>query len=257
MILIGVPTYDGKVVAQLMVGFLEEATNPKTPRFTVATNSSSLLARGFNELFTYALNSKFVDKFMMVHADISPERGFISMMDEEMRQMKAGILSVVMPLKDNRGLTSTAFHDGAESKINPRRVSMRELKKLPKSFTARDVKILDDGEKIKDPVLLVNSGLMMVDLKNPGNRELFFNIFDTIECVNSEYVPQTLSEDWFFSMEAHRRKIKVVATTKIRALHYGNIAFPNYGSWGTHGKEDYDVSEIVKSSQQIEVTDDR
>ena len=249
MILLGLPTYDSKIHNRLMLALLNEANQPNTPSFSVLTNHSSLLARGFNELYCYALNHRpEVTHFMMIHADVIPERGFIGKMYAEMERAGCDVLSVALPLKDNRGLTSTALDMGHKE---PKRLSLKELALLPETFEALDLARLNGNEKVNIGPLLVNSGLMLVDLRKPWCEQCWFAITDRIERNEQGiFQPVTDSEDWYFSRRARLLGAKVMATRIIQARHVGNMEFPNWGAWGTHVQDDADLSVLKKREPQ-------
>jgi GT2 family glycosyltransferase len=235
LIVVGIPTYDNRVHAQLMLALLNEICRPDTPPMVVLSNHSSLLARGFNELWCYALNHRpQATHFLMIHADIIPETGFAKRMVDEMDSSGAGVLSVAMPLKDGRGITSTAL-DGSE----PRRVTLRELDGLPGTFDRSDLE-KHFGQK---GMLLVNSGLMLVDLRQNWVDKCYFAINDYVRRrADGKFEPVTDSEDWFFSRAAQKAGARVVANHSITARHAGEAMYPNRGAWGTHGRDDADRS---------------
>jgi len=79
--IVGIPTYDSKMHNQLALELLNALCLKDSPKFTVVTNHSSLLARGFNELYSFALNQRppagAATHFLMVHSDIVPEAEFV------------------------------------------------------------------------------------------------------------------------------------------------------------------------------------
>jgi hypothetical protein len=105
---------------------------------------SSLLAHGFNMLWTHALarrRSHGITHFLMLHADVLPaDADWVSQLHGEMERVGATILSAVIPMKGRRGLTSTAL-EGPPF----RRLTMTEIMARPETFT--------------DPGLLVNTGI--------------------------------------------------------------------------------------------------
>jgi hypothetical protein len=46
-----------------------------------------------------------------------------------------------------------------------------------------------------------------------------------VKGADGKFTPQCLSEDWKFSMWAHAKKLKVVATTRIKTHHFGTRAW--------------------------------
>src|SRR5689334_10761696 len=68
----------------------------------------------FNSLWCKALNSRERDgwtHFAMIHSDVLPEEWWLDTLLVEMARAHADVLSVVLAIKDNRGVTSTALQD--------------------------------------------------------------------------------------------------------------------------------------------------
>jgi hypothetical protein len=203
-VLIGVPTHDGRVCTGTFTGLLDAG---KTPDTTVGYHflTNSLLARGFNQLLCFALNHRKegVTHFLLHHADIAIKtEGWLGR----------------IPLKSTQGLTSTAIEVGDPYPI--KRYTMRELATMPETFT---------HEKI-----LLNTGVMLMDLSAPWIEETVFQMKDeVIRDKDGNFAPQTLSEDWFFSKWARSKGARLFATRAIQLDHVGVHSFPNVGAWGT------------------------
>lgn len=219
------PSYDGRVDerANLVVG-----SELSRPIKVIDARGSSAICHSFNSLWCKCLNSRDefgVTHFMMLHADVRPQEGFAKIMLDEMKRTGADILSAVIPLKDQSGNTSTAL---ARKGKDHRRLTLREIATLPATFGLEDVKVIDPNTK----ELLVNDGLMLVNLDFKEVRRLFFRTMDGIEERNGKLVPFFFPEDWFFSMRAARLGAKVLATTKVIVEHVGMFAYSNRGIWG-------------------------
>lgn len=144
--------------------------------------------------------------------------------------MGADILSVIIPLKDDRGLTSTGiFHD---SEI--RRFTMKEVYDLPETFCMSDLN--------RPGTLMVNTGLWICDFTQAWVEKVCFTILDYIE-KNSEGIweARSLSEDWNFSLNAERLGLKVYATRKVQVGHHGEACWDNMSVWGTLTEDIGDV----------------
>jgi hypothetical protein len=219
-VMIGVPTHDGRVATGTFTGLLDAG---KTPDTTVGYHflTNSLLARGFNDLLCFALNHREqgVTHFLLHHADIAIKtEGWLGKMLELMETHQADVLSAVVPLKSTQGLTSTAIEVGDPYPI--RRYTMREVFAGPETFT---------HEKI-----LLNTGVMLLNLSVPWVEEIVFQMKDEIVVKNGKFAPQTLSEDWFFSKWARdKHNARLFATRAIQLDHIGVHPFPNGGPWGT------------------------
>ena len=74
----------------------------------------------------------------------------------------ADVVSTVLPIKDRRGVTSTAIDDPEDEWTPLRRLTMREVHRLPETFSAQ----ADCG--YPNNALLVNTGCFVLDLRKPS-----------------------------------------------------------------------------------------
>lgn len=199
---------------------------------------SSLLTHGFNLMWATALNwhkAGIVDYFLMHHDDIEVRtHGWLDVMVAEMKRTGAAVLSVVQPIKDGSGNTSTAVDNGGY--WAPRKLTLDEIGMMPETFCAADT-------KWPDKALLINTGLMLIDLSRPEWRsnsdrdgmsladgdELYFkfHINDRIVQVDGELRAQVAPEDWNFSRLCASCNLPVYATRKIECFHHGDYGFSN------------------------------
>ena len=216
-IFVACPSYDGKIdfnTANALMHVSQHVVH------AIHFANSSLLAFTFNRLFADALNGRNNDgftHFLMVHADVVPQHWFGDKMLAIMEEEKAAILSAVLPIKNTRGLTSTAIDT---NEWTPARFTLKQVAKLPETFT--------------HPKILLNTGLMMVDLRKKWVNDAYFTITDKIERLeNGRYVQRAQPEDWQFSRLARKLNAgKLCATRAIKALHIGITEFGNQGTWG-------------------------
>lgn len=217
------PAYDG-VVPEAAFSHYTKMCSDKV-KLIPAVSSASLLCFGFNKHWASAVywaKNKAIDYFFMHHADIEATTPFfLDELIKEMHKHQAAVVSVVQPIKDNKQKdTSTAV----ESCINhwvPRRLTFTEIYNMPETFTM--------------PGLLVNTGMMLVDLRRPefqeiNNGELYFKFQINDRIVQAEdgtLRAQVQPEDWNFSRLCHSRKLPICATRKIQCFHYGKCAFSN------------------------------
>jgi GT2 family glycosyltransferase len=186
--------------------------------------SGSLLAMGFNFLWARALEQRMtagITHFLLLHADVVPlDPDWVDQLYGEMVTHQAQVLAAVVPLKDDRGLTSTAM--GGRGPF--RRFSMTEIMALPETFT--------------HPEMLVNTGLLLVDLREAWVEQICFTIRDSIrKHADGTFTARCEPEDWDFSLQARRLGIPLWATRKIKLHHMGTFAYPNFGEWGTVTQE--------------------
>lgn len=243
-LLIGIPTYDEHVHARLMMALLAEARREDAPPHAILEKASSALTATFNYLWCMALNNRpAVTHFLMIHADVVPfEPGFLRSLLDELERTGAGLLSALLPIKDEKGLTSTAFLDDLALADQPlgdrprpftrRRLTVREAEQLPETFGAPDLARLF-GAKAERPAILANTGLMLVDMRQSWVDGMLFDIGNRLFCdEQGRYAVDFDPEDWRFSLEAQRRGARVLVTRKVKAFHAGQMKFPNWGAWG-------------------------
>jgi len=263
-IMVGIPSYDRTIHTGLLDALLNESVSGGPP-FDVTTKSSSLLAHGCNVLWCSALNGREkITHFMMLHADVIPIGvGFIGEMFSLMEIFGADILSVALPIKTAQGFTSTAFVSDGDAldvglgRAQRRRITMKELAELPDTFSAQEVSELY-GASATNPQLLINTGMMLVDMSGDWVERVRFEINDTIyQNSNGRYVADVEPEDWFFSRQAHEAGARICVTSKIKAHHAGRGMFPNWGAWGTTAHDIPQVSQNgsveneVKSKESV------
>ena len=229
-ILIGLPTYDSRTDSrQALYLYGARRDNLVTD---VKTRSLSLLAYCFNNLWCDALNDKTYDYFLLMHADIVPcaPTGWISKLIQEAHGYD--LLSALVPVKNQDGLTSTAMESAEHP--TPRRLSLHEANQLPTTFTARDVAKVYGWEQHAEQRLLLNTGLMLMDLRRNRDKweQMYFRITDRIEKRNGKFVPLVDPEDWDFSRQAHAQGLKVAVTRAVTLLHNGSADYSNAGVWG-------------------------
>jgi hypothetical protein len=183
--------------------------------------SSSLLANGFNTLWARALAERKhgLTHFLLLHSDVVPwDDDWLSQLYQEMVRVGAQVLSAVVPLKDLRGVTSTAI-DGTPLR-SLRRFTMKEIMAQPDTFT--------------HPDLLVNTGMLLVDLREDWVEQIYFTIKDAIiKAADGSYTTLAESEDWNFSRQVRRLGVRLWATRKVRLTHVGEVPFKNFTVWGT------------------------
>lgn len=206
----------------------------------VAEPHGSLLAANFNQLWCDALNlvhrGKRVDYFAMIHSDIGTDDFWLDALIDELEAQQLDVLGVVVPIKDSRGLTSIALHQHGNNWRPAARLTMREVHRLPETFTSADV----------CHPLLLNTGLWVCRFDMAWARKVHFEINDRIvfntalDC----YAIENESEDWYFSRLCHELGLKLGATRKIRCRHRGDMNFLNDHPWGS---EEFDQNSTAFS----------
>lgn len=216
-VFIGMPTHDARCHADIVRAILAACMFEDC---AFDTQSWSLLAKNFNHLLAAAINNGKYRYFCLLHADIVPQDPrWLSKMLDEMESTGADILSVVSPIKNFKGVSSTALMRDVPAGEDPtppvevRRLTMNEIMERPETFT--------------DPLLVVNTGLMLVDLQAPWIGKVWFEIKDRVIFEDGKYKAVTIPEDWLFSLRARQHGARIYATRKVPILHVGNHGFPN------------------------------
>lgn len=217
-IYLAVPHY-GQVEPETMLAVAEAS---RLKGVLLSSRSCSLLARNFNEMWCEALNVRAelgLTHFVMLHADIAPEKDWLPRLLDELDESEADILSAVSPIKDLRGLTSTAVRRSRDVT----NLTQDDLAKLPATFDLEDARIIHPDAD----VLCINTGLMAVRFSEPWVERVHFECIDRIEQnpQTGRFETRGLSEDWYLSIQATQLGRCVCCTQKIGLRHFGRLGF--------------------------------
>lgn len=183
----------------------------------------------FNHLWCDALNERHqrgLTHFAMHHADIEAAPGWLDVLLSEMARVAADVLSVVIPIKDERGLTSTALAD-TEGRVK-RRLTMHEVHRLPGTFET------GDATHARNERLFINTGLWICRFDAPWVEDVCFRTFDQIHRrEDGKFEAAELTEDWALSHWLHMKRLRVFATRKVAVKHHGARPYTNAEPWGT------------------------
>ena len=89
--------------------------------------------------------------------------------------------------------------------------------------------------------LLVNTGLMLVDLRKTWVENVWFAFEDKIipdPKAPGNFKAVGISEDWFFSRRARELGAKLFATREVAVRHVGSADYSNASAWGSLGEDD-------------------
>ena len=221
---LGLPTYDGSNVNRMaLVNYARQF-----PKGAIIEPNSSCLGHAFNLCFQFARKEYFAGKathFIMLHADVIPlNHNWGELLLAESEAYQASVLSAIIPIKTTEGLTSTAIERKATQDGNgwhPVRFTMKEIMTMPETFS--------------HPRLMLNTGLMVIDLRQAWCHKLVFDI----QCgVNTEnFDPYFLPEDWKMSRFAQENNASLYATRKVQVLHRGSAPYGNDKAWGSKATE--------------------
>lgn len=198
-----------------------------------AEMDGSALTFSFNQLWCAALNgrrSHGVTHFLLWHADVKPiGDDWLNVMFQEMSENEADVLSAIIPIKDSRGLTSTALDNGDQWR--PLRLTQKQVwsKDLPDTWTAEG--------------LMFNTGLMLVDFRKPWVEKICFTMKDKIELgKDGIFRAYCESEDWNFSRQCAALGVNSFVTRKVVTEHYGITRFRSDQIWGNETDIDNGVA---------------
>lgn len=252
-VFLGMPYYPGGVDAEALIAGLQSGSDGFETTF--CTLPSMGTAKGFNVLWAKALEAAAageITHFAMLHADVIPEYGWLGTLLEECERLKADMVSVVVPIKDDRGVTSCGCDWQAGDPWHVKRFTMTEIFSLPDTFSTEDT-IATGLNPGKQP-LLVNTGCWVADMRRPlwfetnEKNEAFFHftLNDRIVRTGNQWAMETESEDWFFSRRLASRGGRYFATRKVRVKHVGKWNYRNDVEWGRWQTEE--VRPCVSSS---------
>jgi hypothetical protein len=159
----------------------------------------------------------------MIHADIEAPPGWLDTLWHIMRERDLVAISSVSPIKDPvaNPRTSTAFATKGETWFPCRYVYVNDRHTMPETFEPADV--CKPGEE-----LLINTGLMLLDLRWPGWDGFNWQLDSRIVKADGKRVVQMRSEDWMMSRHLAQHGAKYAATWAVPLRHFGEYA------WASH-----------------------
>ncbi len=230
-VFLAVPHYNG-LEAEALPSLIQASA---TAQVKIRADGCSLLAHNFNRLWCQCLNERFehgFTHFAMHHADQGADPGWLDTLLQEMEDHNLDIISVVVPLKDKRGLTSTAIYDHESCRIQ--RLTMRNVFYLPPTFRKEDATAVCDWQQPYSPALLINTGLWLCRLDRPWVEKFpGFQVCDGVrKRADGKWQASVFSEDWNASVWWGAQGVHVGATRRVRVRHIGKAAYGNDTAWG-------------------------
>lgn len=226
------PTHDGRVSAETAVGLYAAAS--RTRDCGICVRTSSLLTMACNELWMMAIAQGKHQWFAMLHSDIGPEQYWLDKLIGLAIAHDADMVSAIVPIKNNSGVTSTAIGTPDDGWGFERRLTQREIhdKDFPDVF--------------EHPRLLLNTGCCVVRMR-PEIANPLAVYFDSPNAVTQEpdgtWFVRVVSEDWFFSRAIRQAGGKVLATKAVRVNHHGHHIFPSDAVWG----DEHDLQAVAEN----------
>jgi len=230
------PLHDGRPEGRAAEAFYATASARANTHRVQRQLCNSLLPHAFNSLWSEALvmaSRGEVDFFAMLHGDMAPDAGWLDTLIDELEANNAAMISAIVPIKNDTGLSSTAYCD-PRTPWDYTRLTMSEVQRMPETFGNELIKDRDPNG-----VLLLNTGCCVMDMRLPcwleaDGDELFFR-FEFITRIarrNKVLRAEVLPEDWLWSLRCQSRGLKIIATRKVAISHIGKKDFRNDRVWG-------------------------
>jgi hypothetical protein len=213
----------------LLPGALCASSQASRGPIIIRASGNSTLTHNFNSLWCDALNERKangITHFAMAHYDVNPEPWWIDKLLVEMDRVEADILSVILPIKDPRGLTSTGL--GPIGCGGVKRLTVREVQLLPITFSIEHF-------PIEGFYLAVNTGLWVARIDGDWPDEFpGFQVKNEIrrDPETGQFFAGFRPEDWLFSDWAHQQGLRVCATRVVSSGHWGWAEYKNDFPWG-------------------------
>jgi hypothetical protein len=236
------PLYDGTLYWRSARALWQAAQQHNV---TVVHSEMSLIPYNCNQHWCNVLNGRKklgFKWFAMLHSDVGPEPFWLDKIVAEAEKYGADMLSAVVPIKTDAGLTSTAIlrsQEPASRRLHRLTTSQCFHPSFPDTLGINEA--VDALEKLPPDLretalpreaLLVNTGCMIVRCDQPWAERVWFDDPNGIELVDGDWVPTCTSEDWHFSHRVAQEGGKVMATRVVSLVHRGVADYPSGKVWG-------------------------
>lgn len=180
--------------------------------------------------------------FAMLHSDVDPGSWWVDRLINLAEEYEADLVSAVVPLKGDRGLTSTAIAHPENPGLFCSRLTLRQLhhESFPRTFdgelAAKSLAELPDDMHVASPSgchLLANTGCMVCRLDRPWSGEVWFDVVDRLFHAEGMWRTASFPDDWGFTRRVAMAGGRVMATTEVETIHKGGGLFPS--SVADHG----------------------
>lgn len=204
-----------------------------------------------NELWVRGLNAARqgeVTHFAMLHADVAPHAGWLDCLLAELEDNAADLISTVVPIKDARGLTTCGLGDRRDPWSAHRRLTMREIMRIPETFDVGDACLnfsVQDHWRLPgtdNVYLLHNTGCWAANLTNQQWYETEGPLGQLVasfqfpirarKLIDGTIRHERESEDWYFSRRIAELPLQTAVTRKVELSHIGEAYHPNFIPWG-------------------------
>lgn len=231
-VLIGMP-WDGKSVHLAAAkAFFHPCRKDSAIEFRLMDHGGCAVLMNHNAILSKAIDlyeAGEIDALAILHGDIGANTGWLDDLYAPMLEKGLDLIAASVPIKDDRGLTSTAVDD-MEDDYAPRRLTQRQVAELPEVFTDSD---------IGGPILL-NTGMMLLKfgpwvLTDPA--PIHFEFVNCIKKKDGVRFPWFKPDDWQLSRMCRKLGLKLACTKSIPLHHFGDKVYKSTETWGW--KEDW------------------
>lgn len=197
--------------------------------------ASSLLCFGFNKGVAVAKN-RGSDFYALLHADVEPQPGWLAALLDDMDRHDLDVTHAPCAIKSVDGLTSTAIVESDSLDAPRRRLTIREIRRLPDVFTVDDVRetLAPDAK-----ILLPNTGCIVMRCGEWFEEWQGFHMRDRVVRQGGEWDAKVVPEDWMFGFDAYRMGLRVGCSRHVLTNHHGPMKFATSGDWGKETDENY------------------
>jgi hypothetical protein len=205
----------------------------------------SLLPYNFNRQWCSALNGRAQHGFKwfaMLHSDVGPEQYWLDKLIGEAEKYDADLMSAIVPVKSDTGLTSTAIlRPGERGERRHYRLSMGQClhPDFPDTFGIDEavdalahLPVEFREMSLPREALVVNTGCMVVRCDRTWAERVWFDDENSIENVEGMWQALCIPEDWHFSRRVSKAGGKVMATRLLKVFHHGSVDFKSDQVWG-------------------------
>lgn len=198
------------------------AIAPSSPHFGQPfAHGDARLTFNFNAGWCHALNMvPRPTRFVMQHTDVKPLTPcWLDVLEAERARCGADVLSVLLPLKNDEGHSSTMVEDRKTGRV--RRLSMAEALGGPMTFDAAAL-------GFPDYRMLFSTGLWICDFTKRWVEKVCFQVRDRImRQPGGEFAPEQVEEAWTFAHQLYSFGARIMTTRCVAALHVGDREYSN------------------------------
>ncbi len=238
------------------------ATASRKRDVIIAKAHSSAGIMNFNNLLCASINERASEGatwMAMLHSDIIPEPWWLDVLIAEAEAYDADLMSAVVAIKDQRGLTSTAISNPANPWAPWMRITQTQVlhEDFPATFDIDAARAalanLPEGLRVATPpdaYLQVNMGCFVYRLDRPWVTQVWFDTRDEIRLgSNGRWDAVFEPEDWRFSRRVAELGGRVFATRKVKNIHKGGWDYHSDVKWGY--KIDHDALNARRTLDSI------